>query len=64
MVISNGDDSYVELLYPDHGIQWVQGSGQVDGLPDALAQAGFISVDGRIFTLKGSGSDQVRNLNE
>lgn len=63
-VISSDDDSYVEFLYPDNGIQWIKGTGSASSLPDALAQAGFISPDGRMYTLKGSGTDQVLHLNE
>ena len=62
VVISDGSQSFVELLYPKEGIQWIQGTGDESGLPDARAQAGFISADGKIFTLPGSGTEQVRNL--
>jgi nidogen (entactin) len=62
VVINDGEKSFVELLYPKNGIQWIQGTGDESGLPDARAQAGFISVDGKIFTLPGSGTEQVRNL--
>ena len=63
-VISSDDDTYVEFLYPENGIQWIKGTGTASALPDALAQAGFISADGRMYTLKGSGTDQVLNLHE
>lgn len=62
MVASDGNDSYVEFLYADDGIQWTQGSRQSAGLPDARAQAGFVSSDGRYYTLRGSGTDQVIHL--
>lgn len=61
-IISNETDSYVQFLYADDGIQWLQSS--AEGSPDAKAQAGFVSADGRIYKLKGSGADQIRNLNK
>lgn len=61
-IISDGLDSYVEFIYPEKGIQWIQGSGSESGLPDARAQAGIISLDGEMFTLPGSGTDRVFNL--
>ncbi|RZB39705.1 nidogen-1 [Asbolus verrucosus] len=62
VIVNDGTKSFVEFLYPKDGIQWIQGTGDESGLPDARAQAGFISVDGKIFTLPGSGTEQVRNL--
>lgn len=62
IIINNGSNSFVELLYPTNGIQWIQGTGDESGLPDARAQAGFISAEGKIYTLPGSGTEQVRNL--
>lgn len=61
-IISDGQDSYVEFIYPERGIQWVQGSGSESGLPDARAQAGLISAEGVMYTLPGSGTDRVHNL--
>lgn len=61
-VISDGDDSYVEFIYPERGIQWIQGTGSESGLPDARAQAGLVSMEGNMFTLPGSGTDRVHNL--
>ncbi|XP_041987449.1 nidogen [Aricia agestis] len=61
-VISNGTDSFVELLYPEREIQWIQKETLPGYLPDAKAQAGFIAEDGRLFTLRGSGSHQIRNI--
>lgn len=58
-IISNTEDSYVEFLYPENGIQWIQGTGDGSGLPDARAQAGLISPDGRYYLLPGSGTDKV-----
>lgn len=37
--------------------------GKNPNMPDARAQAGFVAGDGRFHVLKGSGSDQVSNLN-
>ncbi|XP_076650087.1 nidogen isoform X4 [Halictus rubicundus] len=62
-ISSNGTNSYVELLYPDNGIQWIQGESHPSGLPDAKAQAGFMS-EGRMYTLKGSGTDQIQNVDK
>nr|CAD7200894.1 unnamed protein product [Timema douglasi] len=64
VICSNGDDSYVQFLYADGGIQWIQSTGQSTGLPDARAQAGLMSGDGRLFTLRGSGTDQIQNLDK
>ncbi|KRT78905.1 EGF-like domain containing protein, partial [Oryctes borbonicus] len=61
-IISNNDDSYVEFLYPENGIQWIQGTGDGSGLPDARAQAGIIAPDGRYHLLPGSGTDKVYML--
>ncbi|KAK5643749.1 hypothetical protein RI129_007594 [Pyrocoelia pectoralis] len=62
VVISDGDDSFVEFLYPENGIQWIQGTGADTGLPDARAQAGFIAADDRFYVLHGSGTDQIKNI--
>ncbi|XP_015431695.1 PREDICTED: nidogen-2 [Dufourea novaeangliae] len=62
-ISSNDTHSYVELLYPDNGIQWIQGASHPNGLPDAKAQAGFMS-EGRMYTLKGSGTDQIQNVDK
>nr|XP_022918931.1 nidogen-2-like [Onthophagus taurus] len=61
-LISDNDDTYVEFLYPENGIQWLQGTGDGSGLPDARAQAGIIAPDGRYYLLPGSGSERIRNL--
>ncbi|XP_059051418.1 nidogen-like [Achroia grisella] len=61
-VISNGTESFVELLYPDREIQWIQREPEELSLPDAKAQVGFVSEDGRVYTIRNSGSDQVRNV--
>ncbi|XP_013179565.1 PREDICTED: nidogen-1 [Papilio xuthus] len=61
-VISNGTESFVELIYPERDIQWIQREAQPNSLPDAKAQAGFVAEDGRLLTLRGSGSHQIRNV--
>lgn len=63
-ITSNDEESYVEFLYPQSGIQWVQAENGESGLPDIRARAGFIAADGRFVALKGSGSDKVRHLSE
>lgn len=63
MIASNVNESFIELLYADDGIQWLQGVGQPGtGLPDAKAQAGFVAYNGRKLELPHSGTDQIRNL--
>lgn len=62
-ISSNGTHSFVELLYPTGGIQWIQGESHPNGLPDARAQAGFMS-EGIMYTLKGSGTDQIQNIDK
>lgn len=62
-ISSNGTHSYVELLYPRDGIQWIQAESHPNGLPDAKAQAGFMS-EGRIYALTGSGTDQIQNIDK
>lgn len=62
VIATDGEETFVEFLYPQGGIQWVQGTGQDSGLPDARAQAGFVSVNGYLYTLRGSGTDQIQNL--
>lgn len=62
VLFTDGIVSFAEFLYPENGIQWIQGTGDESGLPDARAQAGFISPNGKVFSLPGSGTEQVRNL--
>ncbi|XP_033230470.1 nidogen-like isoform X2 [Belonocnema kinseyi] len=62
-ISSNGTHSYVELLYPQDGIQWIQGESHPNGLPDAKAQVGFMS-EGTIYALPGSGTDQIQNIDK
>ncbi|XP_077526429.1 nidogen [Haemaphysalis longicornis] len=62
---SEEGQAYALLLYPQGGLQWIQGDGKNPVLPDAKAQAGFMSGDGRRFTaLRGSGTDHVINLDK
>ncbi|KAJ2949935.1 hypothetical protein O0L34_g11258 [Tuta absoluta] len=61
-IINNGNESFVEFLYPEGEIQWIQREAFQSSLPDAKAQAGFVAEDGRILTLRGSGTHQVRNI--
>lgn len=63
-VSSNGSHSFVEFLYPEKSIQWIQADSHPGGLPDAKAQAGVVALDGRLFTLKGSGTDQIQNIDK
>lgn len=63
-IISSDDQSYVEFLYPQNGIQWVQADNGESGLPDIRARAGFVAADGRYTLLKGSGTDRFFNLKE
>ncbi|KAH1019720.1 hypothetical protein HUJ04_009502 [Dendroctonus ponderosae] len=62
VLISDGSSSYVEFLYPQDGLQWIQGTGDESGLPDARAQVGFLSPDGKKHTLPGSATEQVSDL--
>ncbi|XP_046419384.1 nidogen isoform X1 [Neodiprion fabricii] len=64
VISSNGTHSYAEFLYAPQGIQWIQADSHPGSLPDARAQAGVVSRDGRMYTLKDSGSDQVVNLDK
>lgn len=63
-VICGADKTFVQFLYPDGGLNWVQGNVGESGLPDVRAQAGFASEDGRFLTLKGSATDQVKFLSQ
>ena len=64
MIANNGTDSYAFFLYPENGIQWIQGEGKISNLPDARTQAGLMSGDGRFHTLQGSGTEQIRNFDK
>uniref|UniRef100_A0A1Q3FIC5 Putative low-density lipoprotein receptor n=1 Tax=Culex tarsalis TaxID=7177 RepID=A0A1Q3FIC5_CULTA len=61
-LILGEEETYVQFLYPEHGINWIQGDTGDSGLPDVRAQAGFISEDGRFFQLQGSGTDNIKHL--
>ncbi|XP_055547444.1 nidogen [Wyeomyia smithii] len=61
-LILSEEESYVQFLYPENGINWVQGDTGESGLPDVRAQAGFISEDGRYLPLQGSGTDNIKHL--
>ena len=62
-ISSNGTNSYVELLYPENEVQWIQAESNPNGLPDAKAQAGFMS-EGKMYSLFGSGTDQIQNIDK
>lgn len=46
-------------MYPNTGLNWLQGETGESGLPDVRAQAGFVSEDGRYLALAGSGTNNV-----
>lgn len=66
-IVSDGHETFVQFIYPEP-IQWVQSSLADDlDLIDpravkAKAQAGFSAADGRIHMLRGSGNEQLHNL--
>ena len=62
-ISSNGTHSYVELLYPDGRIQWIQGESHSNGFPDAKAQAGIMNED-QIYVITNSGTDQIQNIDK
>lgn len=62
VIISDGTESFIQLLYPDDGIQWIQATTKIAGISDARAQAGFVGEDGRYFILKDSGKENIRNV--
>lgn len=63
VIASDASSSYVFLLYADQGVQWIQSKGK-GTRPDARAQAGIMAHDGRMQALRGSGTDQVKNLDK
>ncbi|XP_002089929.3 nidogen [Drosophila yakuba] len=63
-LIANDQSTFVQFIYPDGGLNWVQGETAGLGLPDIRAQAGFVAEDGRFYTLNGSGSENARFLSE
>lgn len=64
IIASDGSSSFVSILYPINGIQWIRAEGKAKNFPDAKAQAGFVGPNGQLTTLRGSGSDQVFNLDK
>ncbi|XP_076314540.1 uncharacterized protein LOC143226890 [Tachypleus tridentatus] len=62
VIATDGVDSFVFFLFPEGGVQWIQGDGKSSGRPDPRAQSGFMSGDGRLYTLRGSGTDQTKNF--
>lgn len=61
-IIQGATDTFVQFLYPEEGINWIQGDTGDSGLPDVRAQAGFAAEDDRTFMLPGSGTDNVRTV--
>ncbi|XP_059095776.1 nidogen-like [Tigriopus californicus] len=64
VVASNEMDTYVLMLYPEGGIQWIKAEGKNKNMPDARGQAGIISGEGRHHLLRASGTDQIRHLDK
>ena len=62
VVASDDSNSYVMFLYPQSGLQWIKGQGKNRNMPDARAQVGLISGEGRHLLLPGSGYDQIQKL--
>ncbi|KAH8320608.1 hypothetical protein KR067_005779 [Drosophila pandora] len=56
--------TFVQFIYPEGGLNWLQGESAARGLPDIRAQAGFVAEDGRYYNLNGSGSENARFLSE
>lgn len=63
MLIQGAQQCYAEFLYADNEIQWIKSDGKDTHLPDAPAQAGFVSNDGRSFTLLSSGREEIMDIN-
>ncbi|XP_017118518.1 nidogen [Drosophila elegans] len=63
-LIAGEQETFVQFIYPDGGLNWVQGETAGLGLPDIRAQAGFVAEDGRYYNLNGSGSEDARFLSE
>lgn len=64
VLICSDEESYVQFLYPNDGLNWIQADMGPSGLPDIRAQVGFISEDGRFFNVNGSGSENIRHLTD
>ncbi|KAH8272873.1 hypothetical protein KR018_006184 [Drosophila ironensis] len=56
--------TFVQFIYPEGGLNWLQGESAARGLPDIRAQAGFVAEDGRFYSLNGSGSENARFLSD
>ncbi|XP_017839052.1 nidogen [Drosophila busckii] len=63
-LIADAQQTFVQFIYPDGGLNWLQGEAGEFGLPDIRAQAGFVAEDGRYYNLNGSGSENARFLSE
>lgn len=61
-VISNGNDTYVQFLYPENDLKWIQAKTKITGISDARAQIGFVAEDIRFFTVKNSGTENIRRV--
>ena len=64
VVASSNEASYVLMLYPEGGIQWIKGEGKNKNTPDARAQAGIMNNQEMNLILRGSGEDQVKQLDK
>lgn len=58
-LIVGDSQTFVQFIYPQGGLNWLQGEAGELGLPDIRAQAGFVAEDGRFYNLNGSGSENV-----
>ncbi|EDW61724.1 nidogen [Drosophila virilis] len=63
-LIVGDSQTFVQFIYPQGGLNWLQGEAGELGLPDIRAQAGFVAEDGRYYNLNGSGSENARFLSE
>ncbi|KAH8401667.1 hypothetical protein KR009_007215 [Drosophila setifemur] len=63
-LIVGEQQTFVQFIYPEGGLNWLQGESAARGLPDIRAQAGFVAEDGRFYSLTGSGSENARFLSE
>lgn len=64
IICSSEDKTYVQFVYPEHAIEWIQAELGESVLADVRAQAGFTSEVGQYLTLPGSGKDNVKYLSE
>ncbi|TDG47937.1 hypothetical protein AWZ03_005718 [Drosophila navojoa] len=63
-LIVGDSQTFVQFIYPQGGLNWLQGEAGEYGLPDIRAQAGFVAEDGRYYNLNGSGSENARFLSD